>query len=421
MRIRPYGGVGTVGAMALASILWLGAVSPALGHCGDGVVDAEEGEECDDGSFCTGGDPDRLGQPCAETADCGALAVEGDCRPTGGDGCASNCTIEELRTIELDPDQSSARLQGRLIGLPLNLTGTVVLRTGKPNPDGSIPVVFRADEISFGAIPVPGILCACPKGIEFPQFGPGNGAEGTIACGEATIEGIDYVSSQDHNIDIGDPDECAAAGGSFEEGPEATHPGVCNGPITLEFSGVGTNGAAILNGGLAIGTVMDGGACAGGPDGIPCTEDDGIEVAAGRIIDADNTPGGILEEGSTFCPGGCRNTTVAGSPVSCTALQENPEGGLEGVALAGAFPALDLLGDFVVTTKFVAKAAAPACAGDCNGDGSVGINELISGVRIATGEASVDSCPAMDADGDGAVAINELIGAVRNALNGCPS
>jgi hypothetical protein len=61
----------------------------------------------------------------------------------------------------------------------------------------------------------------------------------------------------------------------------------------------------------------------------------------------------------------------------------------------------------------------PACAGDCNGDGMVAINELVTGVSIALGSAPVTSCPAIDTDGNGEVAINELVAAVNNALSGC--
>jgi hypothetical protein len=61
----------------------------------------------------------------------------------------------------------------------------------------------------------------------------------------------------------------------------------------------------------------------------------------------------------------------------------------------------------------------PACAGDCSGDGSVTVNELITGVNIALGNAGVSSCPAFDRNGDGEVSINELIAAVNAALNGC--
>lgn len=59
------------------------------------------------------------------------------------------------------------------------------------------------------------------------------------------------------------------------------------------------------------------------------------------------------------------------------------------------------------------------CVGDCNGDGAVAINELVLGVNIALGSASVLDCRVLDANRDGSVAINELITAVGNALMGC--
>jgi hypothetical protein len=58
------------------------------------------------------------------------------------------------------------------------------------------------------------------------------------------------------------------------------------------------------------------------------------------------------------------------------------------------------------------------CA-DCNGDGSVGISDLITGVSIVLGTAELASCAAIDADDSGAVTIAELIAAVSQALDGC--
>lgn len=60
------------------------------------------------------------------------------------------------------------------------------------------------------------------------------------------------------------------------------------------------------------------------------------------------------------------------------------------------------------------------CAGDCDGNGEVAINELIQGVNIALGNAAVATCAAFDLDGDGQIAINELIAGVNSALGGCP-
>ncbi|MGH7786840.1 MAG: choice-of-anchor Q domain-containing protein [Candidatus Binatia bacterium] len=58
------------------------------------------------------------------------------------------------------------------------------------------------------------------------------------------------------------------------------------------------------------------------------------------------------------------------------------------------------------------------CAGDCDRDGRVAINELILGVGIALGGQVETACPAF-ADGQGVVNIAHLIGAVNNALSGC--
>jgi hypothetical protein len=66
-----------------------------------------------------------------------------------------------------------------------------------------------------------------------------------------------------------------------------------------------------------------------------------------------------------------------------------------------------------------ATVTAIPCAGDCNGDGEVHINELIAAVNIALETMPVSACGACDTNGDGRVSINELIAAVIHALSGC--
>ncbi len=61
------------------------------------------------------------------------------------------------------------------------------------------------------------------------------------------------------------------------------------------------------------------------------------------------------------------------------------------------------------------------CAGDCNGDGVVSINELITAVNIALGSRDIEDCRNADGNGDDAIAINELVRAVNSALSGCDS
>ncbi|MDX2169149.1 MAG: hypothetical protein SF182_18920 [Deltaproteobacteria bacterium] len=62
----------------------------------------------------------------------------------------------------------------------------------------------------------------------------------------------------------------------------------------------------------------------------------------------------------------------------------------------------------------------PPCAGDCNSDRMVAINELLIGVNINIGASALDACPGFDTDEDGQVLVSELIQAVNAALNGCP-
>jgi hypothetical protein len=75
----------------------------------------------------------------------------------------------------------------------------------------------------------------------------------------------------------------------------------------------------------------------------------------------------------------------------------------------------------LVVVTCAGRAPGQSCAGDCNADRSVGINELITCVNIALGNAAVTACASCDPSGDGAVVINELVGEVNNALTGCPT
>jgi len=74
----------------------------------------------------------------------------------------------------------------------------------------------------------------------------------------------------------------------------------------------------------------------------------------------------------------------------------------------------------VIDLPPVTPTAAPACAGDCDGDGRAEINELVTGVNIALSIQAISACPAFDRDMSGTVSIGELIVAVNNALRGCP-
>jgi hypothetical protein len=64
--------------------------------------------------------------------------------------------------------------------------------------------------------------------------------------------------------------------------------------------------------------------------------------------------------------------------------------------------------------------AQASCVGDCDGNRSVSVDEVVLGLDIALGRQTVDRCRAMDANNDGRVTIEEPIAAVGNFLNHCP-
>jgi Ca2+-binding EF-hand superfamily protein len=69
---------------------------------------------------------------------------------------------------------------------------------------------------------------------------------------------------------------------------------------------------------------------------------------------------------------------------------------------------------------FEANSAAPtSCVGDCNNDHSVTVDEILTMVNIALGNADMSTCKDGDANKDGQITVDEILTAVNNALNGC--
>jgi hypothetical protein len=61
------------------------------------------------------------------------------------------------------------------------------------------------------------------------------------------------------------------------------------------------------------------------------------------------------------------------------------------------------------------------CPGDCDGDGSVTVDEIVKCVNIALGSLLAAECPSCDIDFSGTVTVDEIITSVNNALSGCPA
>jgi len=75
--------------------------------------------------------------------------------------------------------------------------------------------------------------------------------------------------------------------------------------------------------------------------------------------------------------------------------------------------------DPTVGTELFAVARS-YCRGDCDGRGSVSVDELMRVVKISLADLPVERCLTVDDDGDRTASIHEIIAAVRNALDDCP-
>jgi hypothetical protein len=85
-----------------------------------------------------------------------------------------------------------------------------------------------------------------------------------------------------------------------------------------------------------------------------------------------------------------------------------------------------VLGDSPTPTPTPTRSGTPTptrgvggCAGDCNGDGTVDIDELITGIGIALDRYPLHLCWAVDSDEDGGVSVDEVVVGVSNALGDC--
>jgi len=121
-------------------------------------------------------------------------------------------------------------------------------------------------------------------------------------------------------------------------------------------------------------------------------------------------------------------STILLGAALCEDGLDNDDDGLvdaEDVASCGAILATPTVTQMAIptptATAIVQPTHADTCAGDCNADGAVTVDELLRGVVIILGESDSTDCPAIDGNGDSAVTVDELLAAVNELLAGCPS
>lgn len=78
-----------------------------------------------------------------------------------------------------------------------------------------------------------------------------------------------------------------------------------------------------------------------------------------------------------------------------------------------------IAGDGTFAPGSPGSAAEPICAGDCDGDQTVTVGELITGVNVLLGLLALEQCEAFDRNEDASVTVEELVTAINSALFGC--
>ena len=79
----------------------------------------------------------------------------------------------------------------------------------------------------------------------------------------------------------------------------------------------------------------------------------------------------------------------------------------------------------VVAVALCGTAARPApatgaCVGDCDGDGAVTVDEVVTLVAVALDDAPLTACAPGDANQDGTITVDEVVLSVRHVLDECP-
>jgi cysteine-rich repeat protein len=255
--------------------------------------------------ICQGGT--KPGHVCATVSDC----------PGSGVTCINPCGSGGTCVHKSGAVLTSIGIIGALGIGPLS--GGEDLDIGQADANGMVPVAVPAASVVFNPVTVPGLACACPRGIAVSSVhGPGNAAAGFIGCGASGLTNVNVVLSQDHNTNPGDVNN---------------GPGTCSGG-TRSGLGCGVNGDC-TGGGTCTGKGGGGGLCVSGtnkdkvchsdgdcPGSICDSPDDATCTAQDLPPPAGSGSVSCLEE-QQICTSGpnagmaCTSNLVCGANASC--------------------------------------------------------------------------------------------------------
>lgn len=154
----------------------------------------------------------------------------------------------------------------------------------------------------------------------------------------------------------------------------------------------------------------------------PCSGDECTRVAAFLFFEL--PPLTVIPDGSVLwtCTVAVGRDTPAGAYTLTLqdVLVVDDEGDpVAGVRLSHGAVVVSAPTPTPTSTPSPTPSPTPLCAGDCNGDGIVTIDELVTLVAIALDVRRPADCLAGDRDGNNTITIEEIVAAVARALVGC--
>jgi YVTN family beta-propeller protein len=127
-----------------------------------------------------------------------------------------------------------------------------------------------------------------------------------------------------------------------------------------------------------------------------------------------------------------RSSISVDNPVSVAFAPDQSVALASGHPVAIIDPATDTVIDTLPTERFAQDilivevpggcvASPPICVGDCDGDGTVTVVDVIRALGVTFDPSALQSCESADIDGNRRVTVDELVSSVSHALSGCPA
>jgi len=350
----------------------------------------------------------------------------------GGDGGAITLTAQTIRSTRAE---SRASTTG---GSPDGVGGEIDLTAGTGGVDyrGRLEVTATGVDSIGGSLTIDSDAGA-NLAVQASATGGGSGGDIDVSCaGTLQVAGGALLSAAATNAGIGGDVALSSAADVVVDGALVADGGPTGsgGSIRLTACTVTVNPTGRLSSlrGTGTNTLIgrDRSIVAGTLRADPTSGRNQIRIAGPDyqpVIQAGATiaPSAMIVDDASIVP--CnpvatRTPTITRTASATATATPPPNATATATGTATLSPTRTFTPDPLTPSPTPTITATPGgCVGDCNGSGTVTVNELIIGVNISLGNQPVSACPAFDPNGSGTVTVTELIQAVNNSLNGCPA